>query len=88
MRDHSLGRLHRDFWQYLELHIRQTIRALFFRGVDMQRMGIPRRISVFAAAVPADMTWHTLQTEPSIGKQDNIHFIDADHAGAHARCDR
>ncbi len=31
------------------------------------------------ATPPADMTWRTLQTEPYKGKQDDIHFIDADH---------
>ena len=79
MRNDPIDRLHRDLWQYSAAHIRWTIRALFFRGVDMQRMGIPRRISVFAAAPTADMTWYTLQEAPYIGKQDNIHFIDAKH---------
>jgi photosystem II stability/assembly factor-like uncharacterized protein len=31
------------------------------------------------ATPPAEMTWRTLQTEPYKGKQDDIHFIDADH---------
>lgn len=29
--------------------------------------------------LPADATWQKLQTEPYKGKQDDIHFIDADH---------
>jgi photosystem II stability/assembly factor-like uncharacterized protein len=30
------------------------------------------------ASLPADATWQKLQTEPYKGKQDDIHFIDAD----------
>lgn len=44
--------------------------------------GLALSAAVFAkppARLPADATWQKLQTEPYKGKQDDIHFVDADH---------